>query len=204
MIFFRLLAVVGVVFVSTSWTQGGVRFDFQGGERSGSGRPFNFGVSTTSPGPTGVWTAKDFSGENLGLGDRRLGLRETLQVQRHEGGTFDTFRTSTQSSNRRSNKATTGGGINAAGSLPDFGSVEQTNGAQPVSAGYCYCPGDPGDGDGDDDDDDDDGQTGDDDDDDDGGGGPDPSVVPEPGSFALWALAGALLIGVTRRQTNES
>lgn len=86
--------------------------------------------------------------------------------------------------------------------------------------------GDPGDGGGgdDDDDDDDDGGTdgtdgGDGDDGsgdgDDGGtdgtdgtdgaddGGPDPSVVPEPGSFALWALAGCLLVGVTRRKSSD-
>lgn len=33
-----------------------------------------------------------------------------------------------------------------------------------------------------------------------GGGGPSPSVVPEPGSVALWVLAGTLLIAGTRRR----
>ena len=62
------------------------------------------------------------------------------------------------------------------------------------------------------DDDDDDGGVGgegepsdpiggdDDDDDTNPGGGMNPSVVPEPGSFALWSLAGALIMGVTRRR----
>ena len=93
---------------------------------------------------------------------------------------------------------------------------EATNGAAPVNTGYCWCPSVPGGGGGggvvvgDDDDgggngggmgDDDDGGSGDDDDDggsSGGGGGPNPSVVPEPGSLALWTLFGTLLLSVTR------
>jgi hypothetical protein len=237
MILFRCLITSGIVISAASWANAGVRFDFRGGERSGSGRPFNFAVSTTSHTPAGVWTAEDFSGEDLGPKNRRLTLRDSLQVNYKERGAFDIFRASSKSSKRRENReGSTGGSVNAGGFLPVFNddiAGEQTNGQRPVNAGYCYCPEKPGgdddDGDdddgglpGDDDDDDDDGQTGggdDDDDDDDGqpggggdddddgegeGGGPDPSVVPEPGSFALWALAGALLIGVTRRQTTQS
>src|SRR5690606_23066720 len=136
--------------------EAGVRFEFRGGERSGSGRPYNFAVSTTSHTSTGVWTAENFSGDDLGSTKRSLSVRPALQVIRNQRAVFDTFQPGAKSLSRRvrTQANSGGGGVNAGGAFLNFNddiAREQTSGNQPVNTGYCWCPGDPG---GDDDDDD--------------------------------------------------
>jgi hypothetical protein len=125
------------------------------------------------------------------------------------GFSFGDVRLTNQGINRRGiGGGFVGGGVSG-GDVGNGGgggssADEQSHGARPCNAKYCYCSGCPGDDDhGGGDDDGDDGDGGDDGDNDgDGGSGgdPDPSVVPEPGSFAVWSLAAVALVGATRRK----
>jgi hypothetical protein len=72
---------------------------------------------------------------------------------------------------------------------------EHVSGSDPISAQDNYCWDRPRDGGG---------APGGDPGGDDDCGELDPSVVPEPTSFVVWALAGTLLIGITRRPTHRN
>lgn len=209
--FAALVALTGVVHAGMGMNYGGHGSGMSGGD-------FNFAVSSCSG--VGMLTADTLNGGGGGA----------AQLSRRDRNRADILSLFQRPSNFGNIGGVGGGGgafggpagnvggdrlgidLGCVGSFGDLrnmivsavsSSGDSSNGSSPVNTSYCWCPNiKPGGGDDDDSGDDDD--TGDDDDGTNGGGGggggPDPSVVPEPSSVALWALFGTLLVSVTRRR----
>ncbi|MCA9166949.1 MAG: hypothetical protein KDB23_04755 [Planctomycetales bacterium] len=221
---FRVVVVCTMCTAMASIANAGVGLQYGGHDADSSGQPFNFAVSTASGGSIGQLNASSGDGElTHGTGGHRQ-LDILSLFQRPRMSNYRSFGGGGGGGSSRS-LSTSSVSSSAAGGLGALvaASQDQTSGSTPVNTGTCFClnnngnaggNGQGGSGQGGDDNGgngqggdngqggnggngnggDDNGGIG-------GGEGPSPSVVPEPGSLALWTIAGGLLVSVTRRRS---
>jgi hypothetical protein len=185
-----------IMSLAANGAMAGVGFDFASGPAQGAGSPYNFAVSTASPGSLGQLTADEFVGDEGVPGGSQRRTFDILSLFQRSG--LD------NGISRFGGMGSGGGGgpvRRSLGALPNSnhlgqggsggaarGVVDPTDPTTPINSNNDCGPdnstdngsGDPNGG-----------QS--------GSGGVNPSVVPEPGMFALWVLAGVLLVSTTRR-----
>jgi hypothetical protein len=220
----RFSLVLAVVLAGSELAQAGVGLHFGGARGARTEVPFCFAVSATSPwskqmrghggspgahlhfshgrspAKAGGWLP---TGGHSGAGNSHRGIGG-LSFKKPRGGGFGQRGDLGIGGNQNSGKDDFGGqsGHTGGGGGDGASADEHVNGSDPFSDQDSYCSDRPRD-DVDEQQPADGGAHGGDADFDADCGGLDPSVVPEPTSFVVWALAGTLLIGFTRRTTNR-